>query len=206
MAVSYPHLRTPIRRYLVDLLKSEVDVGGKVFPNRPSPIFLNETPCVLVYFATESAEIIVGDKYNPKEYERTPQVNIDVLSDEVINPAANPNESQETEDRLDFYSWQIEQAIWGDQLLAKNLDGYDPDNPCGLTLGISLLSNEPYNIDTGSDRRIVAQRNAFSVPYNSIAYREYRYKTFEEYNMKINKVGWDLTTVDPTLNEAEGKL
>lgn len=201
-----PHLRTPIRKYIVELLKQEVDVAGRVFPNRPSPLFITELPCVLVYFASETSKIIVGDLHCPKEYERDARVNIDVMAAEAINPDQEINENTNTEDLLDYLSWQIEQAINGDYLLAKNGPEYDEKNPCGLTLGISLLSNEPYNVETGSEKRIIAQRNHFSVPYNSTAYREYRYKSFDSYNMKIQKVGWDIATIDPTLTEAEGNL
>ena len=198
--------RTEIRRYIVAMLKDSLDIGGRVYANRPSPIFLQELPVCLVSFQTEPAKVIVGDRYSPKEYQRDLRVNIDIMVDQPVDPDTSLNESQKAEDYLDFLTWQAEQAMFGDWLLAERLPDYDPNNPCGLTLGMSLISTDPYNVDTDSDRRIIAQRSQFEVPYETSAYKDLRFSTFEEYNIKINRVGYDENTVDPTLIEAEGSF
>jgi len=202
------HPRSALRRYLVDLLKDTVDVGGRVFPNRPSPVFISEVPCVLVHFSTEPTDVIVGDMYSPKEYQANARVNIDFLTDEVINPDAEPNENERTEDRLDFLSHQARQAIFDDWTLAKRLPGFDGNNPktwTGLSLGMRLVSADPYNMDVDSERRVAAQRDQFEIPYQFSAYKDYRFKDFKEYKAEILRLDYK-TATDPVLLAAEGDL
>jgi len=198
------HQRTVIRRYLVNLLKANIDVAGRVFPNRPSPLFLQELPCVLIHFGQEPAEVIAGDMYSPKQYQRNLRTNIDVITEELIDPDSLLNESQKTEDKMDFLAWQIEQTIFDDWTLGRNLPDYDPEVPNGLTLGMRLVNTEPYIIDDKTERRILANRIQFETPYETDAYKLKRFKDFDEYDMKINRVGWTADTVDPTLIAAEG--
>lgn len=201
------HRRTAIRRYLIQLITDTVDLKGKVFPNRPSPIFLKEVPCCLIYFESEPAQVIVGDTYNPKQLQRDLRVNIDFLMDEIINPElAGDNINQDTEDQLDFYSWQAEQAIFDDWRLIKLLPSDHILKKVGLSLGGRLVNCDPYNIDTGSDRRIVAQRNQFEIPYDSDTYKDLKYDDFKAYQADIKRVGFDENTVDPTLLGAEGTI
>ena len=137
--------RAKIRRYVTELLRESVDVGGNVFSCRPDPVFITEVPCVLVYYTDEGVQPWVGDKYNQKRTERMLTLNVDVWSDQTIDPDLDPRKNEGGEDRLDWLSYQVELAIWDDQKLAKRLPGYDANtNYCGLALGTALLSVVPY--------------------------------------------------------------
>lgn len=205
------HHRTAIRRYAVELLKNKVDVGRRVFPERPSPIFIQEVPCVLVYFVSEPVDIIVGDTYSPKEYQRNLRVSVDVWTNATIDPEdieENPgvNDSQDAEDRVDYLAWQVERAFSDDWLFAQMLPGYDANNPQGLTMGMRLVSTDPYNVDVESETLAIAQSLQWEIPYETSAYVDKKYADFAEYQTDIMRVNWDENTVDPVLLSAEGKL
>lgn len=183
------HQRTRIKTYIVDMLKNAVDVGDKVFPNRPSPLFLNEAPCVLVYFGNETVDIESGDKYCAHEYERTVAVHTDILS-------------VESEDHLDFLGEQIEHAFSNDWFLGRNLPGYSETNRIGLSRGITLAGVEPYDINTDSENTIYGQRLTWSVPYIYDNYSNEKLQTWEEYKFEITRD----TETDPVLSTGEGDM
>lgn len=202
------HLRTNIRHYAVNLLKEKVDVGERVFASRPSIINPDEVPIILVYFAAEQAEIIVGDTYSPKEYQRNMRLNVDIMTTETVNPDVPLNENQETEDLLDTLAWQVERAFSDDWTFARLLQGYDPnarDNE-SLSLGMRLVSTDPYNVDVEGLDRIVGQRLQWEIPYNTPAYLDKKYSNFEHYRADVVRPGSDETTIDPVLISAEGEL
>ena len=200
------HLRTAVRKYAVELIKANVDVGERVFPNRPSPIFATETPCVLVYFAAEPMDIIVGDQYNPKEYKRNLRLNIDILDTETVNPAADINKNSGVEDILDTLAWQIENAMADDYQFAKNLKGFNPNgNYESLLLGSRIVSTDPYNIDLSGEERIVAQRIQYELPYETPNYLDKKYPYFTDFYAQFNYVK-DGEDTGEILLEAEGKI
>jgi len=201
------HRRTAIRKYVKKLLKNKVDVGDRIYCNRPSPIFLHELPCVLIFFTAEPVDIIVGDTTNPKEYQRNLRLNIDVITDEPIDPDLELNESDAAEDVLDAMAWQVEMAMADDWTLSKLLPGYDPNaqEVNGLSMGTRLVSTDPYNIDTDSERRLAGQRLQFEVPYETPAYTDKKYTDFLEYLAEFYEVK-DGEVVDNVLTAAEGKV
>lgn len=200
------HLRSAVRKYAIKLLKDNVDVGKKVFPNRPSPIFASEVPCILVYFAAEPTDIIVGDQYNPTEYKRNLRLNIDILNVETVNPAADINENTGVEDILDTLAWEVENAMADDYQFAKNLKGYEPNKQyASLLLGSRIVSTDPYNIDLSGEERIVAQRIQYELPYETPNYLDKKYPYFTDYYAQFNYVKDGVDTGEILL-EAEGKL
>lgn len=100
--------RAQIRRYITAALKESVDVGGKVYSCRPDPVFLEELPCVLVYYSDEGAETFIGDRYNQKTIERKLRVNVDIWSDQQLNPDVDFRANEDGEDFLDYLGWQVE--------------------------------------------------------------------------------------------------
>jgi hypothetical protein len=185
------HQRTQIRYYIVDMLKSAVDVGGRVFANRPDPCFLSEAPCVFVYFGNESIDIESGDRYCAHEYERTLSVKIDILS-------------LESEDHLDYLGEQVENALGHDWFLGRNLDGFSETNRIGLSRGMTLASVEPYEVNTSSENTAYGQTITVNVPYIYDNYSHEKPSTWKEYYFEIRRT--DGVTTDPVLSAGEGEL
>lgn len=185
------HPRTEIRNYVVEMLKASVDVGNKVYPNRPSRIFLEEAPCVLVYFGNEAIEVESGDRYCAHEYNRTLQLKIDILS-------------LEDEDHLDYLGAQIENAFREDWFLGKSLTDYSESNLIGLSRGTTLASIIPYNVNTDSEIPIYGQTININCPYITSEYTGVKPDTWESYDFEIRRT--DGIETDPVLSAGEGEL
>ncbi len=199
--------RAEIRRYAVELLKAGVDVGGRVYPNRPSPLFLEELPCVFVFFETEATGIMSGDQYHVREYQRDVQLVVCVVVEGNRAPGDVSDDDQRGDDFLDYMGHRIEQAFFNDRHFARLLPDFDPNtNLRGLTLGQRLVSTTPYEVDTESERRMLAQDLHWLIPYRTRGYIDKKYKSFEEYKVEITRVGVTPSTVDPVLISAEGEL
>lgn len=199
--------RKLIRHYAKELLKEQVDVGGRVYVNRPSPIFLEETPCVLVYPSTEQNTVISGDEYNPKVYQRNLILNTDVLVTEQIRPDTDYLDNQAADDLLDDLCEQVEKAFHDDWYFFRLLKDYDSaEAQGGLLMGMAQTSTTAYVIDTDGERRIVAQRITWDLPYEDDAFKDKKWPSFNEFYSYFMRVGWDENTVDPILREAKGTL
>lgn len=185
------HPRTSIRYYVVNMLKNAVDVGDKVFPNRPSRIFIEEAPCVLVYFGAEPIEVESGDRYCAHEYNRTLQLKIDILS-------------LEDEDHLDYLGAQIESAFREDPFLGKSLTDYSESNLIGLSRGTTLANITPYNVNTDSEIPVYGQTITINCPYITSEYTGVKTDTWEEYSFEIRRS--DGIETDPVLSAGEGEL
>jgi len=200
--------RKLIRHYAQALLKDAVDVDGRVFVNRPSEIFLEETPCVLIYPSSEQNVVISGDEYNPKVYQRNLMLNTDVVVTEQIRPGSDWQDNTAADDLLDDLCEQIEKAFFDDWYFFRLLKGYDPSqsDPKALLLGMSLDSTTAYTIDTEGERRIVGQRLTWNMPYENDAFKDKKYSSFTEFYTDFMRVGYDASTVDPVLRESKGTL
>ena len=202
--------RSSIRYYAAALLTKELQgVGDKIFMNRPNPVFLEELPCVLIYFEEENVEVISGDNEQPVEYQRNLRLSVDCWAEEQRrDDLEDPNKNQSGEDYLDYLGEQIETIFADDFLFAKLLPGYDPNtNYDGLLMGMRILSVTPYDPNTEGDRKCIAQRLLFEMPYQTSFYKkERKFKDFSEYLFQIIRVGSDESTIDRVLLEAEGEL
>lgn len=185
------HHRTLLRKYIVAMLKANVDVDDKVFPNRQDRIFIAEAPCLLVYFGAEPVDIESGDRYCAHEYERNLQIKIDILS-------------LEDEDHLDYLGEQIEQAFAEDWFLGRELEGFDASNPIGLSRGATLASIKPYDVDTDSESKVYGQTITYNVPYITDVYSDEKTTPFGEYKFEIRRT--DGVETDPVLSSGEGEL
>jgi len=207
MTVPAVRTRAQIRRYAVELLKANVDVDNRVYANRPSALFLEELPCICVYFESEVTDIVSGDRYRVKEYQRNAQLVACAVVEGNRTPGDESEEGQRGEDFLDYIGYQIEQAFFSDWLFARQLPDFDPNtNFHGLLLGSKLISVTPYEVDTESDRRMLAQDLHWLLPYRTRGYIDKKYASFEEYKAEIVRVGSTEATVDRVLISAEGDL
>jgi len=206
--MSVAHPRTAVRRYAVLKLKNNSDVGGRVFSSRPSPVFLDELPCILVYFADEPATVIGGSELFPRAHQRGLMLNTDVLVEEKIDPDTDPLLNELAEDEADEIAYRIEKAFFNDITFATDLSGYDANtnHEIGLLLGMRLIGTTPYNVDTEGDRRILGQRIQWELPYDTDVQGTKKYDDFNEYYMAIIRVDSTAQTVDRELLEAQGEL
>lgn len=197
------HPRTAIRAYAWDMLKDKMDVGGRVFLNRPNPYTIKELPAVCVYFETELSVLSEGDKYIPQAYERQLNLTVDVMKEAPTDPDGDIR----VEGELDKLSRQAERAFGNDVFFMERLPGFDGTwtSNDGLIAGCSQISSEMGLMEIG-DRLLSGQTTTFQIIYFDTCFEETRSKYFEYYSILINRVGWDSETVDPTLIGAEGTI
>lgn len=185
------HQRTLIRKYVTEMLKSAVDVGGRVFDSRTDAAFVRELPAVMVYYKGESADVRGGDRYNPTSYDRVLDLEIDVVTLAGV-------------DELDRFAFQIERAFFEDWILGKRLPDYNPEKPDGLTSGASLKSTTPYTEATEGQDTIYGLQISFEVPYVTDATTLKKFDLFTEYYFEIQRA--DGVTTDPVLVAGEGEI
>ena len=200
--------RSQIRHYIINMLKDEVDVGGRVYANRPtSPIVLEELPSVCVYFGDETTDVIAGSGFHVKEYERKALLVITIQVEEIIDPTTPINESTKGDDYLDFLGHQAERAMFHDWRLARRLPDFDPEERrAGLTHGSRLEGVSTYEPETEGERRVIAQDLRFLIPYRTPGYKDLKLDDFQSYYAALIRVGSDETTIDRVLLAAEGEI
>ncbi len=195
--------RMHIRHYVTELLKAKIDVGGRVFANRPSKVFADELPIVMVAFASENVAPWVGDARRATVQERELTLHVELLAEEP--PAANktnPNEGCEAEDTLDRLSDQVERTLFGDPFLEKNLPNYDPDrlDNEGLATGLRLESVDAFDVNTRSEKRVVGQQLTFVLTYVKDVHAKKRLPNFATYSTRI------VNSADSAVTDAEGEV
>lgn len=195
--------KTKIRKYIQQLTEANVDVGGRVFTRRPSPLFTGELPSVLIHYGSEPMTIYTGDRFNPREMKRDLQIVIDVMVHDTIDPDAEEDKNTVGEDFLDDLSGVIESLLNFDHTLGRLLKDYDPETGDGLSMGLRQLSATPYT-DDGGERRILLNRLVFEVPYIDCTLRDVRLADFTNYHIYFTKEGDDITDPDNIAREAEG--
>ena len=198
--------RADVRAYVVALLKTSIaEVEERVYASRPSPLFIEELPCICVFFDGEVTEIITGDQYHVKEYQRNAQLVVCIVAEGYRTPGDESEGGQLGDDFLDYLGFSVEQAFFDDRHFARMLPDFDPNtNFHGLTLGQRLVSVTPYEVDTDSDVRLLAQDMHWLLPYRTRGYVDKTYEDFEEYKTEIVRVGSTPTTPDRVLISAEG--
>lgn len=174
--------------YKAVLVAANLDVK-KIEIGRPHPTMLNDGPIVLIYNGDEDVAIMSGSEYVPTQYKKTFQFVVD-----AITPA-----SPEGDDWLDDISGQIEFAMMADIFL-ENITQRDQD----AIHGLKLVRTRPYNIEDESEHTWWGTSLIFETAYDQNAYPDKKPVYLEEYDVKINKQGYDENTTDPTLIEAEG--
>jgi len=178
------HPRKKIRDYIGSLLTNNVQTGGTVFIERPSPAFIEEVPCVFVYIDRERVEVRYGNKYNPKKYERTLSVCVEIVTFEGLN-------------KIDEVAEEIENLFSYDFFLGRMDAEFDGSKVEGLSEGVSLESVEPYEKVTESMSTLYGQKLTFNVPYIQSLDSTKKFKNFKIGAFDITKS--DSTAQDPVL-------
>jgi hypothetical protein len=158
-----PHLRIQIRRRVSDRLKAGVDVGGRVFTERPTPIFKGEMPVVLVYYVSES---IVAVNSAQDTYDRRLTMNVDLLH----------KVREGIDDFLDKLAWQVEQVMLEDETMGS-LEGVD---------NTKLVSSVPLDPDSDGEQIAGLTRLTFEIDYHSYVYVPNAVDEFLEFGEKID--------------------
>jgi hypothetical protein len=184
------HHRAAIRRYVATLLTQFVDVGGRIFISRPSPLFKEELPAICVFFGGERVSVASGDRYNPREYERVAQINIDIMVEEPRDPATASNLaelSQDGEDLVDRLAYQVECAFLSDPTLGTLLPDWDKESGEGLISVAVLDSSTPYTLEDNrrQDSRILGMRLQYNLIYDTSAIPNTRFPDFLDYHVEI---------------------
>ena len=194
--------KAQIRRYMVEMLKQGVDVGGRVFVSRgPSPVFLEELPVVLVSLSGENVETVTGGINNPTEVISIINTDIAVVVEDIPN-GNNVNVSQHGEDLLDYLTDQVLMCFAADRRMQNLLQNEES----GLTHGFRFLGMETYDVDTQGERKIIATDIKLGIPFQRHLYPDTRLKDWKTYHADIIRVGSDEHTVDRVLMSAEGEL
>lgn len=137
--------RQEIRHKILDILQAGLDVGGRVFSQRPEPLFKTELPCALVFYNPEQVNDISS---NRSQYVRTLSISVDIIQEGRENMALD--------DELDKLSSQ-----------AENLLLIDPHLGLEYVNHIQYAGTVPYNNNTESDHHIGAHRLSFDIQYNT---------------------------------------
>ena len=202
------HNRTGIRKYVKNLLRLKVtEVSNRVWFDRPSSRYLDMLPCVLVSTGPEQVEIISGSENTPKVYLRRLRLQVDILTRNLLSESDefDPDSNETAEDTADMIAGQTEKCLADDCTLGRLLPTWNPETGEGLARGLSIISTDPYNIDSDTEVRVLVQRITIEIPYETNAFIDKKFTSFREYFMSINKVGYDSTTIDPILLSAEGQ-
>lgn len=200
--------RGKIRRYIVDMLRETVDVGGRVFANRPtSAVFQHELPVVLVYFEDEDNQVWVGDSLHQKVLRKNLEVNVTTVVENIYDPTANLDDLRMGEDYLDFLVEQVEDSLHFDHTLARRLPEFDPNhNFLGLVQGSMQSGSTTYEVETDGERSMIANTLKVTYAYERDTFKDKRFASFDEYLAEIVKVGATSETVDPVLIAAQGRI
>lgn len=177
----HPSRRIEIRNRLVELYKQYIDVGERVFPSRPNPLFFDELPAVLVYFSREQVDTPDSE---PRYFIRRLEVNTDIIY--FGNPTA-------VDDFLDSRAYEAEAAI--------NADRY---------LGLSewfresrLLSTIPVEIQREGDQNIASIRLVHEFTYETETFSGVTIDEFLRFNAKYkNENGIQIAEDNVTIRSA----
>lgn len=174
--------RTQIRNYIIAMLQDlKLDVK-KIYISRPFPEFLQELPACCIYYTGEQLEAWTGTEFAAKTYRRDLTLQIDIIA----------NADPIIDDYLDKESARIEMAFADDWKLG------------GLSMGSAHRKTTPYSVEGDAVHTLWATSLTYEIPYETDNFLDKKYKNFEQYQLDINRNGYDDETVDPTLIEAVG--
>lgn len=156
--------------------KMKLDVGGRIFASRPSPIFDTEVPCALVYFQTESCQTNAGRNIQ----DRVASINIDLLQEL----------REGLDDELDRLAWQTEIILLSDHTLGLDFVNF-----------IELSSTTPYqdNIDGEQYRGIT--RLTFDVAYWTEVYSPGTLDEFLSFGKEIKTTDGAISKINRKIRE-----
>jgi len=139
------HPRKKIREHAVDLLKAGVDVGNRVYAQRPDPVFEDEYPLVFVYFMRDDVSDVNAAQ---DTYERTCNLVVDIVH----------SVREEIDDILDRLAWQVFVALLQDTQWDE------------LIKNIKLTAETPYQNSIDAEQYRGVTRMEFAVEYDMQVY------------------------------------
>ena len=196
-----------IRHYVADMLKDEVDVGGRVFMNRPSAVAIEELPLVIVMMDDEEDEVWAGHPEHVQEYKINQKVSITIAVEQIQDGGTNPDLNENGSDFLDWLSYQTKRAFKKDYVLAQRLTGYDPNtNYKGLVHGHRFTGASTYEVEVENERKILARQIRLELPYEEHGWVDTVFDSFEQYYAAIIRPGSSEGDTDRELIEMQGDV
>jgi hypothetical protein len=155
------HPRKNIRHKAVELLKAGVDVGDRVYPQRPDPVFETEYPLVFTYFINDGVDAVNNAQ---DTYDRRITLNVDVVHDV----------RKDIDDILDGLAWEafvalLQDTRWGD--LIKN---------------IKLIGETPYQNNIDGEQYRGVTRMQFEIEYDMQVYVPNATDEFKKFGKEID--------------------
>lgn len=170
-----PSLRAFLRKQVKGLLRSYVDIGGRVYACRPHPILLEHLPCVTFYPLEEPAD---HRDSAPRIYHKEYGLIIEILCEEP----ANLTDLENIEDFLDSRAFEVEYAMLHDISLELGENGNWIDDVKLLT---TVASRQIYE----GSMNVAALKQSFVIEYNNECFA---YDSLDEFKSFINS----MTTTD----------
>lgn len=179
------HQRKLIRKRMVSMLKDgipiegtdpvqymKLDVGGRVYAQRPEPVFETEYPMGLVYFASETVREVSAAR---DIIRRTVDVNVDLV--ETLRTGI--------EDELDRLAWQTEIILLSDHTMSLDFVNW-----------IELSTVIPYQDNVDGEHPRGVTRLTFAVDYWTEAYMPGTLNEFLSFGKEITAQVGDGATVE----------
>lgn len=168
------HPRRRIRHKAVELLKAGVDVGGRVYAQRPDPVFDTEYPLVLVYFNDDDVD---GVNAAQDTYDRALMLNVDIVHDVREN----------IDDILDDLAWQafitmLQSTDWGNLI----------DN-------IKLTGETPYQKDLEGEQYRGVTRLKFKIEYDMQVFVPNSTAEFKRFGQEIRTPEGAVAPIEQTI-------
>lgn len=177
---SQPHPRRIIRNAVKALLKENTDLAGRWFCTRPHPLFVNETPCGLIYFPDEENET---KDTNPKTYYRRL-----MLTTEVQIRQETKIENT-VDDYLDSRAFEIEAAMMHRRFLGLN-DKISIND-------VTLIRTQCVQINYEGDADIASIRLFWEITYQTDSWNQTNLDEFLRFNSEyIGQIGDGATAED----------
>ena len=178
-----------IRHYIANMLKDAVDVGGRVFMNRPSAVNTEELPLVIVMMDEGEDEVWAGTNECVQEYKVNQRCAITIVVDQRSDGGDDPDQNEQGADYLDWLSYQVKWAFKKDYSLAQRLDGYDPNtNYKGLVYGHRFTGHSTYEATVENERKILARQIRLELPYSESGIVDTVLNSFEQYHATIGNI------------------
>lgn len=170
------HPRKRIRLKAVELLKAGVNVGGRVYSQRPDPIFDTEYPLVLVYFSDDDVDAVNTAQ---DTYDRVLTLHVDIVHDVREN----------IDDIIDDLAWQAFIALLQDT-------GWN-----GLIDNIKLTGESPYQNNLDGEQYRGLTRLKFKIEYDMQVFVPNSTAEFKRFGQEIHTPDGAVAGINQTIRE-----
>lgn len=153
-----PHGRILIRKRVKELMAQKVDIAPqKMFFSKPHPKFVEQLPCLLIYFTDESED---HQNIVPRNYKRESllvtevQIETNASLDSFLEFDGTINENWE-DIYLDSRAYEIERALGADRFLGLN----------NLVNDVTLVREQPLDISYMGEVNVSAMRIFWNITW-----------------------------------------